>query len=122
MDTRLVSAVAFSPDGKTLASGSLDSDIKLWDVATGKERATLKGHTETVRSLAFSPDGKTLASGGYDNSIKLWDLATGKVQATLKGFTEGVNAVAYSPDGKALAAASDSVKLWDVGAVKEKEK
>ena len=81
-------SVAFSPDGKTLASGSEDETIKLWDVATGKEQATLKGHTHAVCSVAFSPDGKTLASGSGDKTIKLWDVATGKEQATLKGHTE----------------------------------
>ena len=81
----MVCCVAFSPDGKTLASGSEDKTIKLWDVATGKEQATLKGHTEWVKSVAFSPDGKTLASGSGDSTIKLWDVATGKEQATLKG-------------------------------------
>ena len=83
-------SVAFSPDGKTLASGSEDKTIKLWDVATGKEQATLKGHTDAVSSVAFSPDGKTLASGSEDKTIKLWDVATGKEQATLKGHTRGV--------------------------------
>ena len=70
--------MAYSPDGKTLASGSGDKTIKLWDVATGKEQATLKGHTDWVTSVAFSPDGKTLASGSEDKTIKLWDVATGK--------------------------------------------
>ena len=79
--------MAFSPDGKTLASGSSDRTIKLWDVATGKEQATLKGHTGCVYSVAFSPDGKTLASGSEDKTIKLWDVETGKEQATLKGHT-----------------------------------
>jgi WD40 repeat protein len=69
--------VAFSPDGKTLASGSADHTIKLWEVATGKEQATLKGHTRVVTSVAFSPDGKTLASGSTDKTIKLWDVTTG---------------------------------------------
>src|SRR5262245_45484368 len=79
--TKAVVCVAYSPDGKTLASGSLDTTVKLWDVRTGKERATLKGHTDKVWSVAFSPDGKTLASGSHDKTIKLWDVQTGKVRA-----------------------------------------
>ena len=75
--TQAVYSVAFSPDGKTLASGSRDQTIKLWDVQTGKERATLKGHTDPVPSVAYSPDGKTLASGSEDKTIKLWHVATG---------------------------------------------
>jgi WD40 repeat protein len=73
-------SVALSPDGKTLASGSIDDTIKLWDVATGKEQATLKGHTFEVNSVAYSPDGKTLASatGGGDRTIKLWDIPAAK--------------------------------------------
>ena len=71
-----VNSVAFSPDGKMLASAGLS--ITLWDVATGKEQATLKGHRGLVNCVAYSPDGKTLASGGEDKTIKLWDVATGK--------------------------------------------
>src|SRR5437588_2103133 len=69
-----VRAVAFSPDGKTLASGSFDMTIKLWDVTSGTQLRTLTGHSGTVDSVAFSPDGKTLASGSNDNTIKLWDV------------------------------------------------
>src|SRR5436305_1446927 len=79
--------VAYSPDGKTLVSASDDMTIKLWDVQTGKEQSTLKGHTDRVMWVAYSPDGKTLASASGDNTIKLWDVATGKEQATLKGHT-----------------------------------
>ncbi len=70
--------MVFSPDGKTLASGSTGKSVELWDVATGMNTATLKGHTEHVFSVAFSPDGKTLASGSADESIKLWDVVPGK--------------------------------------------
>jgi len=84
--TQSVVSVAFSTDGKTLAS--VNGDVKLWDLATNKERATLQGHTEEdretsepaygVKSVAFSPDGKTLASASDDKTVKLWDVATDK--------------------------------------------
>jgi WD40 repeat protein len=81
--TTVVFSVAYSPDGKTLASGNSDGKIKLWDVATGKERATLNGHRDFVLSVVFSPDAKMLASGGEDGTTKLWDVATNKERATL---------------------------------------
>ena len=70
-----VGSVAFSPDGSTLASGSYDETIKLWDVARGTELRTLHGHSDWVWSVAFSPDGSTLASGSFDHTVKLWDVA-----------------------------------------------
>ncbi|MCC5644224.1 serine/threonine protein kinase, partial [Nostoc sp. CHAB 5824] len=73
------------PDGKTLASGSEDKTIKLWDVSTGKALKTLTGHSSKVNSVVFSPDGKTLASGSEDKTIKLWDVSTGKALKTLTG-------------------------------------
>nr|NCR55544.1 hypothetical protein [Microcystis aeruginosa L211-07] len=70
-------SVNFSPDGKTLVSGSYDTTIKLWNVETGQEIRTLKGHDRSVSSVNFSPDGKTLVSGSWDKTIKLWSNETG---------------------------------------------
>jgi WD40 repeat protein len=107
-------SVAYSPDGQTLASGSLDNTIKLWNVNTGNLLQTLKGHSELVNSVAYSPDGQTVASGSLDKTIKLWNINTGNLLQTLEGYY----IVAYSPDGQTLALASGSddktIKLWDV--------
>ena len=110
-----VYSVAFSPDGKVLASGS-GGTIKLWDVKSGALLKTLKGHSWSVYSVAFSPDGKVLASGSYDKTILLWDVESGALLQTLKGHSWGVLSVAFSPDGKVLASGSgdNTIKLWDV--------
>jgi WD40 repeat protein len=70
-----VESVAFSPDGKRLASASKDGTVKVWDAATGQEILTLKGHTDQVLSVAFSPDGKRLASASADGTVKVWDAS-----------------------------------------------
>jgi hypothetical protein len=108
--------VAFSPDGRLLASGSLDATIKLWEVASGREVRTLSGHTGGVTSVAFSPDGRLLASGSLDATIKLWEVASGREVRTLSGHTGGVTSVAFSPDGRLLASGSGdrTIKLWEV--------
>lgn len=122
----VVVCLAFSPDGKTLASGAQgDTSIKLWDVNTGKVKRTLKGHQFKVTSVAFSPDGQTLASGSEDKTVKLWDARTGQLKRTLGRHTDRVQAVAFAPDGQTLASGgscwtghfqtySGEVKLWDV--------
>ena len=113
-----VNSIAYSSDGKTLASGSLDKTIILWDVATGKPTGQpLVGHKNMVFSVAFSPDGKTLASGSWDKTIILWDLATGKPKdLPFTGHTRGIFSIVFSPDGKTLASASDdgSIILWNI--------
>ncbi|MCP4398358.1 MAG: hypothetical protein GY801_13810 [bacterium] len=116
-----VNTVAFSPDGRMLASGSADHTIKLWEVQTGQELRTLAGHDDIVESVAFSPDGQTLASGSHDNTIKLWDIQTGQNLRTLTGHNNRVYSVVFSPDGQTLASGSDdnTIKLWDIRTRKE---
>ncbi len=111
-----VTAVAFSPDGKQLASASDDHTIRLWDAATGASQRSLEGHSEEVTAVAFSPDGKQLASASYYHTVRLWDAATGASQrTTLEDHSEEVTAVAFSPSGTQLASASfdHTVRLWD---------
>lgn len=116
--TSYVRGVAFSPDGKTLASGSDDGTIILWDANTFQPIGQpLIGHTYQVSSVAFSPDGQKLASGSFDGTIILWDVLTHQpIGYPLKGHTHVVLTVAFSPDGKTLASGSDdrTVILWDV--------
>ncbi|ERT09890.1 phosphotransferase enzyme family protein [Lyngbya aestuarii BL J] len=109
-----VYSVAFSPDGCTLASGSYDQTIKLWDMETHREIATLKGHSNTIDSVAFSPDAQMLASGSDDKTVKLWDVKTQTEITTLKGHSDQVKYVAFSPDGNTLASGSydKTIKLW----------
>ena len=112
----LVICTAYSPDGKTLAVGSMDNTVRLWDPDARKVRATLSGHRDWVFSVAFSPDGKTLASAGREGSVFLWDAATGKKLAAFTPHPSECVCVAFAPDGKTLASGGVDgvVNLWDV--------
>ncbi len=119
--SRALKAVAFSPDGKTLAWGGGDAAIHLWDPATGKEMGQLQAGEEIIAALAFSPDGKTLASGAWDGTIRFWNVATAKELRRCQGHVLKLTAVAFSPDGTMLASGDENgtIRLWQVASGKE---
>ena len=109
-----VYSLAISPDGQTLASGSFDKTIKLWQLSTGQITHTLSEHSKAVFCVAISPDGQTLASGSFDETIKLWYLDTGELICTLTGHTASVRSLAIAAEGQALVSGSfdETIKLW----------
>lgn len=116
-----VASVAFSPDGKRIASGSgvwqgkEPGEVKIWDAFTGQELLVCKGSVNQVMSVAFSPDGLRLAAGSFDGSVHVWNAQTGEVSFPVRGHVSAVHCVSFSPDGKRLASGSSdqTVKLWD---------
>jgi WD40 repeat protein len=116
-----VFSVAFSSDGKTLAAGSWDGSVRLWEVATGKELHQFRDQKTPVRAVAFSPDGRMLACGGEGSAIVLRDTATGKELRKLMGHRGPIAFVAFSPDGSLLASKAwdGTFRLWDMAAGRE---
>lgn len=111
----LVAAVAYAPDGRTIATGSHDGTARLWRAADGTCVGVLRGHESWVLGAAFSPDGTALATAGYDRTVRVWDVAAARPTRTLAGAAAGVRCVAYSPDGRVVAAAGADavVRTWD---------
>jgi WD40 repeat protein len=113
--TDSVRSVAFSCDGRQLASGSDDRTVRVWNTETGTPQWILEGHTGSVSSVVLSRDGRRLASGSHDRMVRVWDVETGMPQGTLEGHTGSVMSVAFSCDGRQLASGSGdrTVRIWD---------
>ncbi len=110
-----VYSIAWSPDGKTIATAGFDNTIRLWDAGTRKEIKKFDGHSKLVLTVAFSPDGKELLSGSLDNTAKIWDLPTSGPTKTFGGLSAAPLALAVKPDQKQFAAAAGkSVKVHDL--------
>jgi WD40 repeat protein/serine/threonine protein kinase len=113
--TGVVYSVAWSPDGRYLATGSHDNTVRLWEAATGQHMRTLAGHTAYILSVAWSPDGRYLVSGSADKTISVWEVESGQLMQTLAEHLLVVTSVAWSPDGRHIASGSGDgkVRVWD---------
>jgi WD40 repeat protein len=126
---QLVTALAYSPDSKTVVSAGGDwgdtskgGEVRAWDLESGKERWAAAGEYAGIWGVAFSPDGKSVAGASIDGTVRIWEAATGKERQVLKGHTDRVIGVAYTPSGKTLASCGfdGTIRLWDATTGKEK--
>jgi WD40 repeat protein len=111
-----INSVAFSPDGKSIASGSSDNTVRLWQIDTGREIQTFTGHQHKVTSVAINPDGKSIVSGSDDNTVRLWQVDTGREVRVFTGNQHRITSLAFSPNGKSIASgfSDNTVRLWQV--------
>ncbi|MCC5660791.1 hypothetical protein LC608_28220 [Nostoc sp. XA010] len=109
-------SVAFSPNGKLLATGDTNNEIRLYQVVDGQQMLTCRGHAAWVRSVTFSPNGDIIASGSDDQTVRLWNVSTGQCVANLQGHSSGIQSIAFSTNGHILASSSEdkTVKFWDI--------
>ncbi|MFS0519153.1 NB-ARC domain-containing protein [Nostoc sp. UIC 10607] len=109
-------SVAFSPNGKLLATGDTNNEIRLYQVVDGQQMLTCRGHAGWVRSVTFSPNGDIMASGSDDQTVRLWNVSTGQCVANLQGHSSGIQSIAFSTNGHMLASSSEdkTVKFWDI--------
>ena len=117
-----IRSVAYSPDGKYVLTGSVDTTVKLWEAATGKEIYTLQGHTGEITDVAFSPNSLYALTGSTDHTARLWNISTGQEVFTLKGHADEVLSVAFSPDGNYILTTvwgDNRAKLWEVATGRE---